>query len=170
MSFGPGALNASAVYVGSTPAIAVYLGPTQVWSAAAQSMGIELSGLSAQIAANTWVDVTGPWVVSSGYPGTSHANGVMTMNGPGTLNVTYQAQGIGSGSHTRGIRVVRTRAGVETVLGTVSSFGSSLVRTGTPFTTAVELGDTIKAQLFTGDSDAAERRFTTGTFLRMSVV
>ena len=121
MSFGPGALNASGVYVGSTPAIAVYLGPTQVWSSAVTPAFVNL-GQTMALGARTRV---APWVPNQFYPSTVVVNNEIIVAGQGPATITVNLKRPGTTYTLYGwimvndVQVWAGTSGGTTVLGTV---------------------------------------------------
>lgn len=159
MSFGPGALNASAVYVGSTPAVAVYLGPTQVWSSAVTPAFVNL-GARMNLGARTRVT---PWVPSEFYPGTEVVNDEIVVAGGGPSTITVNLKRPGSTYTLYGWLMVND---VQVWAG---STGGTVVFGSIPYT--FNPGDRVRAEVqqSSGSMGSTSRQLSPGSETYLSI-
>lgn len=159
MSFGPGPLNASAVYVGSTPAVAVYLGPTQVWSSAVTPAFVNL-GQTMSLGARTRV---APWVPSQFYPDTVVVNNEIIVAGGGPATITVNLKRPGSTYTLYGWIMVND---VQVWAG---SSGGTAVFGNVPHT--LNPGDRVRAEVqqSSGSSGSTSRQLSAGSETYLSI-
>lgn len=107
--------------------------PEIITSPPRQAAGLSFTVTATNLTQSVWQDLDGGnfnWVVRSGYPNSLQSpNSRMKVIGTGAYNLSYQIRFGGSGTYTRGGRIMLLRGGTTTVLHQTLANQASVVRT-----------------------------------------
>lgn len=123
-----------------------------------KAAGLTMTANGTALPLSTWTDITANMAVRTGYPDTLVDNGYrVKIVGGGKRRLNYRMRFGGSGTSTRGGRIMRLRSGTTTVIHTTQSSGSSVIRTATESIQDFNDGDIIWIQGYCDNSTSTSR-------------